>query len=169
MATTTPSTMPSEESFRKGTAAMDRRLYLEAIAAFQAAIDQERQEGTKNPRMKYVSYLGLALVMANGRSEEGVKLCEQAVKREFFDADLFCNLGIAYLRDRQKKQAFEAFQKGLNIKPGHRRIQEELDRYDRRSYPVFTFLPRTHPINVLAGRVRHRLRVLFHSSAANEA
>ncbi len=168
MAQSAPLT-PSEESFRKGLAAVERRSYTEAVALFQAAIDLERQEGTKNPRMKYVSYLGLALVLTNGRSDEGVKLCEQAVKREFFDADLFCNLGIVYLRDRQKKRAFGAFQKGLNLKPGHRRIQEELDRYDRRSYPVFSFLPRTHPVNVLAGRLRYRLRLLFDRSATNEA
>lgn len=152
---------PSEETFRKGLASLERRTYKEAAGFFQEAIDLERQEGTKNPRMKYVSYMGLALVLSNARVEEGVKLCEQAVRREFFDPDLFCNLGIVYLRNRQKRQAFEAFQKGLNIKPSHRRIQEELERYDRRSYPVFTFLPRTHPVNVLAGRVRYRLRVLL--------
>ncbi|HKN46458.1 MAG TPA: tetratricopeptide repeat protein [Candidatus Polarisedimenticolia bacterium] len=159
----------SDEAFRKGLAAMERRTYVEAASFFQSAIDVERQEGTKNPRMKYVSYLGLALTLASGRSEEGVKLCEQAVRREFFDPDLFCNLGIVYLRMRQKKLAFEAFQKGLNLQPGHRRIREELERYERRSYPVFTFLPRTHPVNVLAGRVRHRLRLLFHRAAATEA
>ncbi len=98
-----------------------------------------------------------------------MRLCEQAVRREFFDPDLFCKLGIAYLRGRQKKLAFEAFQKGLNLQPGHRRIREELERYERRSYPVFSFLPRTHPINVLAGRVRHRLRQLLHRTAPTEA
>ena len=159
----------SDEAFRKGLASMERRTYVEAASFFQSAIDLERQEGTKNPRMKYVSYLGLALTLASGRSEEGIKLCEQAVRREFFDPDLFCNLGIVYLRSRQKKLAFEAFQKGLNLQPGHRRIREELERYERRSYPVFTFLPRTHPVNILAGRVRHRLRLLFHRTAANEA
>lgn len=152
---------PSDESFRKGLASLERRTYKEAIGFFQEAIDLERQEGTKNPRMKYLSYLGLALTLSTTRVEEGVKLCEQAVRREFFDPDLFCNLGVVYLRTRQKRLAFEAFQKGLNLKPGHRRIQEELERYDRRSYPVFTFLPRTHLVNVLAGRVRYRLRVLL--------
>jgi tetratricopeptide (TPR) repeat protein len=159
----------SDASFRKGLAALERKTYVEASSFFQAAIDQERQEGTKNPRMKYVSFLGLSLALANSRSEEGVRLCEQAVRREFFDPDLFCNLGIVYLRGRQKKLAFEAFQKGLNLQPGHRRIREELERYERRSYPVFSFLPRTHPINVLAGRVRHRLRQLLHRAAPTEA
>ncbi len=165
--TTAPA--PSEDSFRKGMASLERRTYAEAIAFFRGAIDLERQEGAKNPRMKYVSYLGLAVTLSNGRSEEGVKLCEQAVKREFFDPDLYCNLGIVYLRTRQKKRAFEAFQKGLNLKPEHRRIREELERYERRSMPVFTFLPRTHPVNRLAGRLRYRLRLLLHQTAEREA
>ncbi|HEX9427805.1 MAG TPA: tetratricopeptide repeat protein [Candidatus Polarisedimenticolia bacterium] len=159
---------PSDESFRKGLAALERRTYREAAGFFQEAIDQERSEGVKNPRMKYLSFLGLSLTLGNTRVDEGVKLCEQSVRREFFDPDLYCNLGIVYLRTRQKRLAFEAFQKGLNLKPSHRRIQEELERYDRRSYPVFTFLPRTHPVNVLAGRVRYRLRVLLHREVSSE-
>ncbi len=167
MAETNPPS-PSEESFRKGLAALERRNYIESTSFLQAAIDLERQEGAKNPRMKYVSYLGLALTLTGSRSEEGVRLCEQAVKRDFFNPDLFCNLGIVYLRTRQKKRAFQAFQKGLNLKPGHQRIRDELDRYERRGLPVFSFLPRQHLVNRLAGRLRHRLRVLFNRAAANQ-
>jgi tetratricopeptide (TPR) repeat protein len=152
---------PSEEAYRQGLAFLERKAYKDAINSFRYAIDMERQEGTKNPRMKYVSCLGLAITYLNGRSDEGQKLCEQAVKREFFDPDLYCNLGIVYLRNRQKAKAFDAFQKGLNLKPGYARIQEELDRYERRTEPVFSFLPRTHPVNRLAGRLRYRLRLMF--------
>ncbi|MGH9750060.1 MAG: tetratricopeptide repeat protein [Candidatus Polarisedimenticolia bacterium] len=152
---------PSEVSFRNGMAALERRSFKESIALFQQAIDLERQEGAKNPRMKYVSYLGFALTLAQGRSEEGQRLCEQAVKRDFFDPDLYCNLGIVYLRNRQKKQAFDSFQKGLSLKPGHRRILEELERYEQRDSPVFNFLPRRHLVNRLAGQIRHRLRSLM--------
>jgi tetratricopeptide (TPR) repeat protein len=162
-------TNPSEDIYRKGLLALEKRSYQEAVTLFKAAIEQERQEGTKSPRMKYLSYLGLAATLANPRSEEGLKLCEQAVRREFFDPDVYCNLGIALLRSRQKARAFEAFQKGLNVKPGYRRITEELNRYERRSDPIFTFLPRQHPVNVLAGRLRHRLRVLLGRTAENEA
>src|SRR5882672_2358742 len=156
---------PSEIAWRNGMVTLERRSYKEAIALFQQAIDLERQEGAKNPKMKYLSYLGLALTLSQGKSEEGQRLCEQAVKREFFDPDLFCNLGIVYLRNRQRGRAFDAFQRGLTLKPGHRRIREELDRYDRRSDPVLGFLPRQHPLNRLAGRVRARLRNLLGSTA----
>jgi tetratricopeptide (TPR) repeat protein len=159
---------PSEVAWRNGLVSLERRSYKESIALFQQAIDLERQEGAKNPKMKFVSFLGLALTLSQGKSEEGLRLCEQAVKREFFDPDLYCNLGIVYLRNRLKAQAFEAFQKGLNLKSGHARILDELERYDRRCNPVLTFLPRGHYLNRLLGRVRFRLRHLFDRTAPQQ-
>ena len=153
----------SDESFRKGLAALDRRSYQQAVALIQEAIELERREGSKSPRMKYVSYLGLALTLTSGRSEEGLKLCLKAVQRDFFDPNLFCNLGIVYLRNRQKAPAFEAFQKGLNLSPGNPRIRDELERYERRCDPVFTILPRGHAINRMFGALRHRFRMLLAS------
>lgn len=158
---TSEPTGPAETAFRRGLQALDRKTYQEAITAFREAIEMERVEGSKNPCMKYVSYLGLALTYSQGRTDEGVKLCEQAVKREFFDPDVYCNLGIVSLRNRRKARAFEAFQKALNLRPGHVRTLDELERYERRGDPVFTFLPRSHPINRLAGQLRYRLRLLF--------
>ena len=159
---------PSEVAWRNGIVTLERRSYKDSIALFQQALDLERQEGAKNPKMKYVSYLGLALTLSQGKSEEGQKLCEQAVKREFFDPDLYCNLGIVYLRNRLKAQAFEAFQKGLNLKAGHSRILEELEKYDRRGEPILSFLPRGHYVNRLLGRLRFRLRHLFDGAAAQQ-
>src|SRR5215470_15709818 len=95
--------------FRRGLEALEQKQYQTAISLFQASIGQERQDGGKGPSMRSLSYLGLALNLSNGRSEEGLKLCEQAAKRDFFDADIFCNLGVAFLRNRQKGPAFEAF------------------------------------------------------------
>ena len=96
-------------------------------------------------------------------------MCEQAVAREFYDADLFCNLGIVSLRNRRKKRAFEAFHKGLILKPRHKRILEEVERHERREPPVFSFVPRQHPLNVMAGKVRSRFRSMFQrDSLAND-
>lgn len=161
---TQPAYQSSEELFRKGLEALASRQYQQGIKLIQGAIELDRQESSGGPKMKYLSYLGLALNLSQGRSEEGLKLCEQAARREFFDADLFCNLGIAYLRNRQKKPAFEAFRKGLALKPGHRRIQEEIGRMERRNAPVFPGLPRDHTLNYYCGLLRHRLRLLFHRS-----
>src|SRR5260221_13284139 len=109
----------SDESFRRGLAALERRTYREAAGFFQEAIDEERSEGVKKPRMKYLSFLGLSLTLGNTRVDEGVKLCEQSLRPEFFDPDLYCNLRIVYLRTRQNKLSLEAVQKEVNLKPNH--------------------------------------------------
>ena len=164
MSSSAAATAPgSDETFHKGLAALDRRSYQQAAALFQEAIELERTEGSKSPRMKYVSFLGLAHTLTGGRSEEGLKLCLKAVRRDFFDPDLYCNLGIVHLRTRQKAAAFEAFQKGLNLSPRNKRIRDELERYERRCDPVFTFLPRVHLINRMFGAVRHFFRMLLAS------
>jgi tetratricopeptide (TPR) repeat protein len=155
----------SEDAFRRALDSLENRQYQQCIALLNAAMELEKQEGNANPKMKYLSYLGLALTLSQGRSEEGVKLCEQAVKRDFFDPDLFCNLGIVYLRNRRKKEAFDAFRKGLALKPKHRRILGELGRHERRESPVFPGLPRKHVLNIFAGRMRWRFRMLFQKSS----
>jgi len=148
----------SEIAFRKGLEALENRRYREAMSLFQAAMEQESEESKGRKRwMKYASYLGLALTLENGRSLEGMKLCQQAVTREFLDPDMYCNLGIVCLRNREKKLAFQAFQKGLALRPRHPRILEELNRYERRQGLVFSFLSRDHPVNRIAGLARYRL------------
>jgi len=153
----------TEALFRKGLEALEAKQYQQAISLLQASIGQERQDaGGKGPSMRSLSFLGLALNLANGRSEEGLKLCEQAAKRDFFDADIFCNLGVAFLRNRQKGPAFDAFRKGLALKPRHARIMEELSKVERRESLVFPALHRQHFLNRFFGTLRHRLRLMFH-------
>ena len=160
----------SEEAFKRGLACLERRSYQEAAGCFQQSIDLDARPGQKSQsNMKYLSFLGLALNLAQVRSDEGLKMCEQAAKREFFDPDVFCNLGMVYLRHRQRGPAFAAFHRGLALRPKHRRILEELDRYDRRSAPVFSFLAREHALNILGGRLRSRLRALLGRLSPNEA
>ena len=164
---TTPSS--TDEAFKCGLASLEQRSYQQAASYFQAAIDLEQKAGGKNAGMKYLSFLGLALNFAQGRSEEGLKMCEQAAKREFFDADVFCNLGIVYLRNRQRGPAFAAFHRGLALKPRHRRIHEEMSRYERRSSPTFPFLARDHFLNVVCGRIKSRWRSLLDRFSPEEA
>ena len=159
----------SEEAFKRGLACVERRAYQEAATCFQYAIDLDTRPGQKTTNAKFLSFLGLSLNLAQVRSDEGLKMCEQAAKREFFDPDVFCNLGIVYLRHRQRGPAFAAFHRGLALRPKHRRILEELDRYDRRQAPVFSFLARGHVLNVVGGRLRSRLRSLLGRLSPNEA
>ncbi|HXI03116.1 MAG TPA: hypothetical protein VNI57_08055 [Candidatus Saccharimonadales bacterium] len=150
--------VPAEQTFREGLGALEAKRYREAAALFQRAMDQENPDGPVKPaRLRYGSYFGLALTLAAGRSEEGQKLCEQAVRREFLDADLFCNLGIVSLRNRNKRRAFGAFRQGLALSPQHPRILEQLAQYEKRAELVFPSLPRDHFLNKTFGLLRHRV------------
>ena len=155
----------AEELFQRALESLEGRQYQQCLGLIRAAMEMEKQEGNPATRMKYLSYLGLALTLSQGRSEEGQKMCEQAASRDFFDANLFCNLGIVSLRNRRKKQAFEAFRKGLTLKPTHERILEELSRHERREPSVFSFLPRNHVLTIPAGQLRWWYRSLFHSDS----
>ena len=159
-----PNAIPqsADDLFQRGLNHLEHKQYQQSIKLIQAAMEQDKLDGAnKGPSMRRLSFLGLALVLANGRSEEGLKLCDQASKRDFFDADIFCNLGIALLRSRQKGPAFEAFRKGLALMPRHRRILDELSRLERRDSRVFGFLPRGHFLNYLFGVLRHKMRMMF--------
>ena len=151
----------SEEMFHSGLANLKRRAHKEAASCFQQAIDLSQEDPAKPMPLKYISYLGLALSSIDGRSEEAVKLCRQAVKREFYDADLLCNMGIVYLRNQQRGPAFGAFERGLKLNPNHYRILAALKRTDKRAKPMFGFLSRDHLVNRIAGRLRQRLRDLL--------
>jgi tetratricopeptide (TPR) repeat protein len=157
-----------QELFRLGLAHLKRRAHKEAAACFQQAIDLERDSPGKPARMKYLSFLGLALSMIDGRSEEALKLCRQAVHKEFYNADLLCNMGIVYLRNRQRGPAFDAFDRGLKLKPDHPRILAVLDRHDKRGQPLFGFLPREHPVNRLGGRLRTSLLAILPRSSDDD-
>ena len=148
---------PSEAAFEKGLDALRDRRAMEALESFKAALELEPQGQPTNLRTKYSSFLGLALTLAYGATDESERLCENAARRGFVDPDLFCNLGIVYLRRRRKKEAFQAFAEALKLAPSHERTLTELSRFDRRRKPVLPFLPRQHALNTALGRIRHRI------------
>ena len=159
---------PAQMIFRRGLSSLQHRSFQEAAGWFQRAIELDGEHRAGPPRMRFVSFLGLALTMARGRSREAVRLCEQAAKREFYDPDLFCNLGIVYMRNRERRRAFECYRRGLALRPDHQRIHRELDRHGLRGEPLFGFLPRDHTANRVAGRVRSRLRTLLDGNAGRD-
>jgi tetratricopeptide (TPR) repeat protein len=142
-----------EEFFKAGMFLLKRDRVKEAHAAFkQALFLQER-----DPR--YMSYTGLTLAMAMGKTKEAVLLCEKAVQKEFFRAELFLNLGKVYLLAGNRKKAHIAFRKGMTLDRDNRTLRGELEKMGIRKPPVFKFLDRRHPVNKLTGKMLHRMRL----------
>jgi Tfp pilus assembly protein PilF len=101
-----------------------------------------------------LSYLGVALAMVEKRILEGEKLCQLAIRREFFQTDFYWNLGRVYLAGGRKDQAVWAFRKGLEMDGTHRPMREALFRLGCRRRPILGFLPRSHFLNRELGKIR---------------
>ena len=148
-----PRERDAEEYFKAGLFLLKRDRTKEALAAFKKAF------ASKSGDPRYMSYTGLCMALAEGRTKEGIDLCEKAVRKEFFRPELFLNLGRVYLHSGNRKKAHLAFRKGLSLDRENMGIRQELDRMGVRKPPVFPFLDRKHPINKFAGKVLHKIRL----------
>ena len=147
----------SERSFCRGLRAIERGAHLEALAYFEAAVQLARRLGAEAVPMKYLSYYGWSLAVCSDRLEEARDLCEAAVRCEFYNPDVYWNLGRVYLRSGDRSLAFDAFVRGLRLNPRHPGLVGELRRLGIRRRPVMRFFTRDHPVNRLLGRLRRRL------------
>jgi tetratricopeptide (TPR) repeat protein len=143
----------AEARFQKGLLALDGGRHLEALALFEAALELERRLGAHTPQARYLSYYGLCLARDGNHLREGADFCRQAIALEFFNADLFWNLGRVLLLSDRRKDAFAAFVKGLSVQKNHQEILRELGRMGWRRPPVLGFLPRNNALNIALGKL----------------
>ena len=146
----------AEESFQKGMQAFEEGRGREAMAFFEAAIEIERQLGNHAPQARYLSQYGLCLGTVMQRRHEGVRFCREAVELERFNPDIHCNLGQVLITAGRRKDAYQAFVRGLRVQPDHQSIIRALREMGIRRPPVIPFLRRTNPLNVYLGRLRSR-------------
>jgi len=81
-------------------------------------------------------------------------------KKESFSQEVlypvFCqDLDRARLAAGRKKDATDAFKKGLRYDMGNGELQEELGAWSEKKPPV-PFLDRPHPISKIVGKMLHR-------------
>lgn len=143
----------AENRFQRGLEALNRGRGLEGLALFEAAIELERQHGAPRPQARYLSWYGLALALEGGRVREGVEFCRQAVPLEFYNPELYLNLGRVLMVAGRKREAYDALRKGAALQPSHPGLQRELAKLGRRRRPVVPFLDRSHPVNVALGKL----------------
>ena len=152
-------TDPFEEQYQKALFLTGKESYREALPIFRELLEVAKAEGrNKADLVQYQSYYALCMTMVFGPSREAIRLCERAVSKEFYNPDMYYNLGIVYWRCRKKGPAFRILHRGLGLKNNHRRIQTALDRFDQRKKVLFPFLSRQNPINRWFGRIRHQMK-----------
>lgn len=150
--------LEAENHFRKGLVALVDHKPQDAAGHFHAAIQIEKQRSVRTPQMRYLSYYGLSLAMSHGATPEAIHACETAVRRDFYNPDLYLNLGRVYLLSGKTTRALATLERGLALAPRHRALHDEVAKVDRRAAPPLPMLDRKHVLNYWLGRVRAALR-----------
>ena len=105
----------------------------------------------------FLSYLGCAMARIQGRSAEGLALCEQAVKAEFYQPENWANLAEVLLLCDRRAEAMNAVEQGLDIDSRFERLRRIHRRLGERRRPVVRFLARSNPLNHFLGMMRAQL------------
>ncbi len=124
-----------------------------ALEHFRAAYAREPGDA------RICSYYGLCLGLVERRYEESLSLCDQALKREFFNPELYLNLARVHLCFGFKVEAIRYLRRGQMIDPANDEIRLKLQQLGPRRRQVLAFLPRGHLLNRCLGRVCHWLGI----------
>ncbi|MEJ2202183.1 MAG: hypothetical protein P8X63_14375 [Desulfuromonadaceae bacterium] len=102
------------------------------------------------------SYFAYCLAKERKEIPRALALCKEAIENSLPSPALYLNLGRTYLSAGQKRQAMNAFQRGLRF-GSHPLIIDEMKQFGRRRDPVFPFLSRNNICNKYAGILLNRL------------
>lgn len=144
------------EAVQRGLDLCRKGLWKEGLRLL-AEIVENAESGSGLPGRLY-SYLGYGIAREERRIQEGLRLCQHAIKIEFYQAENYLNLARTLLLADRKGAAVRAVRDGLAIDPKNRELLVLRRELGVRKAPVLSFLDRTNPLNILLGRLRYRLR-----------
>jgi hypothetical protein len=121
-----------------------------------AAVIEQKGPYDKVPGVVY-SYLGYGVAKFNSKVQEGLRLCEHAVKIQFYEADNHWNLARVNVLAKQRRNAVQAINAGLKLDDDHPGLRELKHEIGMRRHPVLGFLARDNPLNIFLGRIRHSI------------
>jgi tetratricopeptide (TPR) repeat protein len=116
------------------------------------------------------SYLAYCMAKERGQFREAIRMCQAALAAEPHNPAHYLNLGRVFLLAQDKTTAIATFWKGISDISGpergsvigravrghsreHGLILGELRRLGMRKKPPFARLPRSHPLNRIAGKL----------------
>lgn len=135
----------ASENFAAGLLFLKEENMDRALRAFEKAWKQDKE----NP--EYMSYYGLCKALRGGEIGLGLELCTRAIKKEFFKAEFYQNLGKVYMHAGNKKGAIKVFLKGLKFAPRDEGINKLLIELGFRNKPVIPVLDRSNFLNKALG------------------
>lgn len=99
------------------------------------------------------------VLSANGLSQvlnsnqNGLLLCRDAASNEVFYGDVFLNLACAEWHSFNRRRAINAIRHGIKIDADNVQLNQACAKLDCRKRCCFEFLPRSHKMNRLFGRL----------------
>ncbi len=143
--------MSTNEQFIAGKRYLRNDNIDKALRAFEKAYKEDRENA------EHMSYYGLCKALRTGEIGFGLELCTKAIKKEFFRAEFYLNLGKVYLAAGNKKGAIKVFLKGLKFEPENEELNKYLVELGFRKRPIVPVLERSNPINKYLGIIFRRV------------
>ena len=116
-----------------------------------------REAGGLGEAGLFLSYLGCAVARTQGQTREGLALCEQAVKVEFYQPENWANLAEVLILCGRRDEAMNAIEQGMDIDSSFGRLQALHRQLGERRRPLVPFLARSNPVNHMLGLVCSRV------------
>lgn len=139
------------KEFKEGLAALRERFPRRALGHMKKAVELDKS----NPF--YISYLGLALAMAEKKWTEAEDLCYAAVRMKRTQPELYLNLAEVYRRSGKREDAVWILNNARELTRQDPRLTWALSKLGLRRSPVLSFLDRKNLLNRELGKLRHRL------------
>lgn len=122
-----------------------------------ADLVKERGLSENVPAVAY-SFLGYGIARYQRQVKEGLRLCEHAVKAQFYNPDCHLNLARVQVLAKNRKGAVNAIAQGLALDPRNAALRALQAEIGVRKRPVIGFLARENPVNRTLGKLRRQMK-----------
>ncbi len=104
------------------------------------------------------SFLGYGIARYQKQIKEGLRLCQHAVRVQFYHPDCHLNLARVQVLAKNRKGAVHAIAQGLALDPRNAALRALQNEIGVRKRPVLGFLSRNNPVNRTLGKLRRQLK-----------
>jgi len=105
---------------------------------------------------KALSLYALSIAAAEEDYERAVTMCLSAAEKEFYNPEIYLNLGKTLLLSGRKIRALKVFRKGLKFDEKNKLIRMEIKRLGYRREPTISFLSRGNVLNRVCGIISYK-------------
>ncbi|MEM6456303.1 MAG: hypothetical protein AAF772_14505, partial [Acidobacteriota bacterium] len=137
------------------------------VLGLAARAHKKNRSGGSLPSLFY-AYYGYGIAKYQRQKRTGIRLCQKALEMEFYQPENYYFLARVYLMTHDRRMAVQILDRGLQVDGNNAPLLALRKEIGTRRPPVIPFLHRDNPLNVLLGRIRHRIAVRKQAKQADE-